>query len=202
MADPTASPNETPPGARELRWEVESVRTPYEDSRFSVREHRVRVPRKREPVTYSIAERAPGVLVVPVTARGEIMLIRQYRYPVDAWCLEIPAGSRGDTGDMPAEEVARKELHEEIGATVGELERVTAFYTAAAFCTEVCDVFLGWDAELAERAEPEPTEVIEVVLRPAAEALWLARSGEMKNAVCALAVCCCEDRLRARGFLD
>jgi 8-oxo-dGTP pyrophosphatase MutT (NUDIX family) len=189
------------PGAQKLGWRIEQTRKPYESKRFDLREDRLRVPGKDEPATYAYAERAAGVLIVPVTSEGEILLISQYRYPVDAWCLETPAGSTGDTGDMPLPEVVRKELREEIGAEAGEIERIGGFFGAPAYSTERCEIFIAWDARLAQEPEPEPTEEIKLRRVPAAEALRLARDGSVQNAACALALLRCEASLRQRGFV-
>ena len=58
--------------------------------------------------------RHPGaVAVVAVTEGGEVLLVRQYRGPVDRELLEIPAGTRDVDGEEP-QETARRELLEEV----------------------------------------------------------------------------------------
>lgn len=189
------------PEGKKLGWEVVESGKPFASKRFTVRDDKVVVAGAPEPVAYAYAERAAGVIIVPVTSTGEIILVRQYRYPIDAWCLETPAGSTADTGDMPLDEVVRKELVEEIGATAQRLERVSQFFSAPAYCTERCVVFIAWEAELAGAPEPEPTEEIKIEIVSAAEALRRAESGEMENGVCALALCHCRRALQAAGFL-
>jgi ADP-ribose pyrophosphatase len=189
------------PTAQELGWQVIASSTPYETQRFTVHEERVQLPGRSEPITYSYAERAAGVILIPVTAAGEIVLVRQYRFPVDAWCLETPAGSTSDTGDMALEDVARKELKEEIGATTERLEHVGKFYSAPAFATELCHVFVAWNVQLAKDAEPEPTEKIKIELVPAAEALARAEDGRVQNAACALALLLARRALRSAGVV-
>ena len=147
------------------------------------------VPGSGELITYSYAQRAPGVIIVPVTVDGKVALIRQYRFPVDEWCWEIPAGTTVDTGNMPLEEVVRKELEEEIGATAERVERVAQFLTAPAYCTELCHVFIAWGVRFSCRPKPERTEKTEVELVAAAEALQRAQNGRIQNGACALAVC-------------
>lgn len=188
------------PTARELGWQVLETRRPYEGKLFTLRADRLRLP-EGSAAAYEYEERTAAVIVVPVTKRGEIVLLRQYRYPVDAWCWEVPAGTCRDTGDLPLEEVARKELREEVGAEVERLEHVGEFFSAPSFADEVCHVFLAWGAELSRKPEQEKAEEIHTQVVPAGEALRRAKSGEMKNAACALAVCWCEERLRAGGYI-
>jgi 8-oxo-dGTP pyrophosphatase MutT (NUDIX family) len=59
---------------------------------------------------------------VPLTREGWVVLIRSYRYCVDDWCYEVPAG--GPSPGLTTEEVARRELSEEIGGTAADLRYV------------------------------------------------------------------------------
>jgi len=70
--------------------------------------------------TYTYVEAAPAVFVVPVTETGDIVLIRQYRYTIDAWCLEVPAGGTWDRRGQDLIAVAHDELREEIGGVAND----------------------------------------------------------------------------------
>jgi ADP-ribose pyrophosphatase len=83
-------------------------------------------------IQYAYLERDEAVVIVPITRSGEMVMLKQYRYAVDEWCLEIPAGGTHDSGDAPLEEVVRKELDEEVGATAEKLTYVTFFFPASA----------------------------------------------------------------------
>jgi ADP-ribose pyrophosphatase len=183
------------PVAEKLGWHLAKSEVVHESKTFVLRRDTVNLPNRHEPLVYEYEERAPAVIVVPVTKAGEIVLIRQYRYPVDAWCLEIPAGGCHDTGDRALEEVVRKELKEEIGAIAGEIERVAHFFSAPSFSDEVAHIFIAWDVELDRHPEPESTEQIRVELMPANEAMQKARAGELVTAPCALALFLCESKL-------
>lgn len=67
-------------------------------------------------------------MIVPITKAGEMVLLRQYRYAVDEWCLEVPAGGTHDSGDASLEEVARKELREEVGPRRKSLPTSIVFF--------------------------------------------------------------------------
>ena len=65
--------------------------------------------------------RHPGAAaVVPIDADGNVILVKQYRYAVDGWLLEVPAGKL-DPGE-PARTCAAREVEEETGYKVGNLE--------------------------------------------------------------------------------
>ena len=111
--------------------------------------------------------RHPGaVAVVPVDG-SDIVLIRQYRAPIDAAILEIPAGKL----DMPGEDkeaAARRELEEEVGLRAGAMELVTTMWTAPGFADEKMWIYLATDIEPGEAkphgAEEEVAEVVRIPL--------------------------------------
>jgi ADP-ribose pyrophosphatase len=67
------------------------------------------------------------VMLVAVTGEGRLVLIEQYRVPVGAWCVEIPAGLVGDETAHAGESLetaARRELLEETGYRAGRIEKL------------------------------------------------------------------------------
>jgi ADP-ribose pyrophosphatase len=81
-----------------------------------------------------IVRHAPSVVLIPVEDDGRVVLIRQYRAPLDREIWEFPAG-RVDAGER-AEDAARRECEEEIGRVPHRLERVRGLYPAPGFCDE------------------------------------------------------------------
>lgn len=89
--------------------------------------------------------RHPGsVSVVPVTAAGEVVLVRQFRGAIDQAVLEIPAGKRDVPGEAP-ELTAERELAEEVGLRAGRLELLARFHNSIGFSDELSFVYLGTD---------------------------------------------------------
>lgn len=82
--------------------------------------------------------------VVPVTAEGKILMVRQYRNALDRYTLEIPAGKL-DAPDEPKIECAYRELEEETGYRCEKLEYLLSLNTTIAFCDEYIDIFLARD---------------------------------------------------------
>src|SRR5687767_175141 len=79
--------------------------------------------------------RHPGsVVLMPIPQPGSIILIRQYRYTIDRWIWELPAGSL-KPDENPAEAAAR-ECEEEIGLYPRRVERLRSFYPTPGFCDE------------------------------------------------------------------
>ena len=190
---PAPSPK---PAAERLGWRVLDTRRPYQNRINRLRADRVEIPGRGE-IQYCYLERGESVIIVPVLADGRVALIRHYRYPVDEHCLELPAGCCRDQGAASLEEVARRELREEIGGTAASLEYVTWFYSSSSISDEVCHVFLAGGVTLDHAAATEPGEHLELLLVPSPEAVVLARRGQIKTGTCALAILLCEPRLNA-----
>jgi ADP-ribose pyrophosphatase len=183
-------------GAQTAGWVRRETVVLYEDEFQRLRQDTVEVEGKGS-TKYTYQERPEGVLIVPVTEEGMVLLIRQYRYAVDAWGLEVPAGGTQDTGDMPLVEVARKELCEEVGGEAAEMRPVGWFYTSGALTDEKCHIFLALGVRQTREPEREPTEEsITVQSLPVDEAMRLARTGGIHIGPSALALLLCEQEIK------
>ena len=172
-------------------WEKIDSKYLWRSRWYNLRQDRLRAPGGDE-FTYTLVEHPGAVWVVPITADGQIVLIWNYRYAVDDWCYEVPAG--GLSGDLTPEQAARRELMEEVGGSAADLRCVGRFYTSNGISDEVAHVYLASGVELGE-ASREPTELMEVRLVPVDEALSMARSGEISDGPSALALLWCEPLL-------
>lgn len=143
---------------------------------------------------YHVVEKPDAVWIVPVTAGGQIAMVRQFRYTVDDWCWEVPAGSLKPGQSIEA--AAREELLEEVGGTAGNLDYIGRFYLANGICNEVGHIFLAIGVSLGE-PHHEPAEVMEVHLHSVAGALEMARTGQISDGPTALALLLCAGRLTA-----
>jgi ADP-ribose pyrophosphatase len=95
---------------------------------------------------------------------------------------------------LTPEEVAHRELLEEIGGEAAEMRFVGQFYTSNGISNEVAYVFLATGVELGD-THHEPTELMEIRLVPVEEALRMAREGEVADGPSALALLWCEPLL-------
>jgi uncharacterized protein len=150
--------------------------------RTVIEDRLVREPGLSSRYAYLAVPRA--VFVVPVTDRGEVAFVRQYRHPVRDWTLEVPAGSV-DEGEHPLEAAAR-ELLEEVGGRAREWRHLTTFYSSSAHLSLRSDAYLATGVVL---ETPRPSgEDITVVRMGIDEALARAQSGTLVEGQTALAV--------------
>jgi ADP-ribose pyrophosphatase len=160
---------------------------------YNVRQDQLRAGDGSE-LTYTVVETPGAVWIVPVTADGQLVLINQYRYTIDDWCLEIPAGNLEPGLDTIG--MAARELREEIGGIAGRILPITEFFTMNGIGNEVAHVFLALDVVLGE-PQREVTEHITLHLVPVEEGLYMARTGQIKDGPSALAILLSEAALRA-----
>lgn len=84
-----------------------------------------------------------GAVVVPIKDDGKIVMVKQFRYPIQKVLLELPAGKL-EKGEDPFVCAAR-ELEEETGYKSKNIVKLGAIYTTPGFCTEVLHIYLAKD---------------------------------------------------------
>lgn len=86
--------------------------------------------------------RHPGAaLVIPETKKGELLFVKQFRYPLQQIFLELPAG-KIDPGET-ALQTAKRELKEEVGYTAKTMKYVTTIHPVIGYGDEVIHIFLA-----------------------------------------------------------
>lgn len=152
---------------------------------LDLRVERVRLPNGVEAELEVIRHQGASA-VVPVTADGNVLMLRQYRHATGDYLLEIPAGKL-DEGTEDPEVCAHRELEEETGFRAGELQSLGWIWTTPGFSDEKIWLYLATDLTLG-RQDLEADEVLEVVEIPLAEAREMALKGNIKDSksICAL----------------
>ena len=89
-----------------------------------------------------------GVGIIPVTHDGKVLMVRQFRYPMEEELLEVPAGKL-DSGEDPLE-CAVRELSEETGCTAGRYVDLGKIYPSPGFCRETLYLYLALDLSYGE----------------------------------------------------
>ncbi len=118
-------------------------------------------------VTREIVEHNGGVVIACQPEPDMIVLVKQYRYPIDKDLIELPAG-RIDAGEFPLP-AAQRELREETGYEAAIWRELLKMYSAPGFCDEVLHVFQATKTNLTAKAldHDEETDVIIIPVREA-----------------------------------
>ncbi len=107
------------------------------------------------------------VVIVPVTAKGEAVLIRQFRPAVNGYVMEFPAGLN-DKGES-LEEAAKRELREETGYSAKEMVFLAEGPVSSGSTSEILTVYLAKGLEFKGIDKKDETEDIEVLNIPIPE---------------------------------
>jgi ADP-ribose pyrophosphatase len=129
-------------------------------------------------VEREVVRHAGAAVMLPLTDEHEVVLVRQFRYAVERFIWEVPAGHIAP-GERP-EETARRELVEETGYYPHRLEKLAAVFPSPGFSDEVMHVFLATRLEKGA-ASPEDDESLEVGLFSVEEATAMVSEGQIAD---------------------
>jgi len=150
-------------------------------------------------IVYQYRPRGPrAAFVMPVTAAGEAVLIRQYRYPLRATVWEIVAGGVERGEELLA--AAARELAEEVGGVAAEWVPLPGFYPQPSISGVVFYPLLALGVTLGDTAH-EDSEVIERVMLPLHEVYRMLEAGEVEDGPSSLTLWHARRHLVERGLL-
>lgn len=143
----------------------------------TLRVDKVELPNGRESIR-EVVEHSGAVGIVPLTAEHKIVLVKQFRKPLEKEIIEIPAGKL-DPGESPSA-CALRELQEEIGCTAGRLDFKFAFYTTPGFSNEIIHIFIARDLKESKMA-CDDDEFISTLQVSVDEAMHMIKNGTITD---------------------
>ncbi|MFT8322008.1 MAG: NUDIX hydrolase [Bacillus sp. (in: firmicutes)] len=133
--------------------------------------------------TRELVKHPGAVAVIAVTDEGKLVMVEQYRKPLEKEIVEIPAGKL-EKGEDPAV-CAERELEEETGYGCKRLELLTSFYTSPGFADEIIHIYMAKGLFKLENAagldEDEFVNLMEVSLEEALEMVGNQRIFDAKT---------------------
>jgi ADP-ribose pyrophosphatase len=126
---------------------------------FKVFQDLVELPNGLKLDYYRI-EKTPVAVVLPVFS-DKLVLVKQYRYPIKSYSLELPAGHV--KSNETSEECALRELKEETGFTTGKIEKLISYNPSTEYSDQVYSIFIAKDLKKG-KTNREKYEIIDVEL--------------------------------------
>ena len=166
------------------------LETPY----FALRSDRLRLPGGAVKDPYYVVERPDAAIIFPLTREGEVVLVRQYRPPLERMELGLPAGLV-EEGEKP-EAAARRELLEETGFSGGEWEPLGSLASSPSLKDNWAYLFLARGVEQTAEPDPDEHELVEVVRVPLEELRNLVHSGKIVSSSGVAAIMLALERIR------
>ena len=145
---------------------------------INVRQDKALLPNGKETLR-EVVEHRGGVCVLPMTNEGEVLFVKQFRYPYMEELLEIPAGKRDSFEEEPLE-CGKRELREETGAQSDNFVFLGEFYPTPGYTNEVIYIYYADNLEYGE-TDPDDDEFLNLVKIPFDKALEMVLSGEIKD---------------------
>jgi ADP-ribose pyrophosphatase len=150
----------------------------YDGRTINLRVDTVTLP-DGKAATREIVEHPGAVSIVPVLEDGTVILVNQFRAPINKITLEIPAGKL-EPGESP-EACAARELEEETGFTAGKLVHKATFYTTPGFSDEIMYLFIATQLQ-PTGAHPDEDEFLALERIKLEVLLEMADRGEINDA--------------------
>jgi len=150
----------------------------YDGRAVRLRVDTVKMPGGRK-TTREIVEHSDCVAIIALDGEDNVLLVNQYRKPVEKELLEIPAG--GIEPGEKLEDCVRRELREETGFLPKKVERLGGFYSSPGYCTEYLHFFLATEL-VPSPLQAEDSESIRLVRVRLSEVLGLITSGSICDA--------------------
>ncbi len=173
-------------------WQRRSTRLVHSSRHFELHEDVLELP-SGNTMVYTRFEGPSFATIIPVTDRGEIVFVQNYRPPLRRGLLELPGGMV-DEGESPAEAAAR-ELEEETGFVAGKLRAVGWFFPSPHLSAQRGHLYLATD--LSEGvARPEESESLRTVRLPIATAYARLAAGKIHQSTAMLGLYVAEPFLR------
>ena len=134
------------------------------------------------------AKHLGAAAVLPITKDKKLVLTKQYRYPIRAISIEIPAGKKDYRGE-PGVECVKRELEEETNYTSSDIQLLLSTHNCVGYSNEAIDIYIAYDCVYEKDIrDSDEDEFIEVVVYNVNEVVEMIGNGIITDAKTIIAV--------------
>ena len=168
---------------REVRTGSEEI---FNGTILHVQRDTVRLPNGNSAIR-EVIRHIGAVCVIPVLDNGDVIMERQYRYPLDRVILEIPAGKL-DAANEDRLSAIQRELREETGYTADSWQEIGPFHPAPAYSDEYITMYLarGLHKGAQDLDADEFLDVYTVPLKELVQDVMDGKISDAKTQICIL----------------
>ena len=148
---------------------------------FTARKDAYATPTGKVVSPYFVVELPESACAMAVTTENEILLVEQYRYPIDQECFELPGGFIDDN-EAPSKAIAR-ELAEETGYSFGHIHYLGTTYANPGVLNNATHLFLALGGKKTGEQSLDENEEIRICLKPLDEIKKMLQSGMIKQSM-------------------
>jgi 8-oxo-dGTP pyrophosphatase MutT (NUDIX family) len=170
------------------KWKLLHSKMVLDHHWCQVRQDEIQLPNGRIIDDYFVNIRPEIAVILPITSSREIVFVRQYRYAVDEFLLELPAG-RFNPAQESAEAAAVREMQEETGYIAQQVTKIATLYDNPTKDTNKVHLFLAENVIKSGEQTLDITEEIEVLLIPVESVRDKILKGEISVAGTVAAIC-------------
>jgi ADP-ribose pyrophosphatase len=148
---------------------------------FTARKDSYKTPTGKIVDPYFVVELPTSACALAVTKNGEFILVKQFRYPINQECIEIPGGFVD--ASEPKEHAIQRELLEETGFKFKETIYLGITYANPGILNNATHLFLCTGGEKVTTQSLDENEEIEILLKSKSELLELLNNGAIMQSM-------------------
>ena len=148
-------------------WKTISSKVVYKNPYYYIRKDKVIKPDGKKGF-YDVVVKPPSVIIAALNDKGEVAMVKLYRYTNSIFSLEIPAGSSDGQKPLTA---AKRELQEETGLVAGQWKMLGKFQTANGIMQQMEYLYLATNLKQTSANSKEEEGISKVQFIPIRKAL-------------------------------
>lgn len=159
------------------KWKFLDSQTAFDNKWMMIKQEKVELPNGKILDDYFVWEEGEVAMVVPITANGELVMVRQYKHAYGEICTEFPAGWINENESAKA--AANRELQEETGFTTPKMELLKTLTNMPTKVRGKLHIFLAQNVVADKPTNFDEVEDIETLVLPVEKVAEMINRGEI-----------------------